>query len=87
MNKIKNFLISPDEPLNTSGIIIGAIVLNALKKSERMAIFDLYTYLKNKNNNFNYENTISALIFLYMNEIIDFDPPYIYNLALINKIK
>jgi hypothetical protein len=80
-------LISPDESLNDSSVVLGALILNKLKTKERLLIFDLYPYIKSKNDSFNYENTMSALIFLFMNNIIDFDPPYIYNLAIIKKIK
>ena len=86
MNKIST-LISPDESISDSSVVLGALILNKIKAKERFLIFDLYPYIKSKNQSFNYENTMSALIFLYMNNIIDFNPPYIYNMAIIKKIK
>lgn len=82
----KFLLVSPEEPIEYSSVYIGSLILDKIKKVERISIFDLYPYLTKRNKTFNYENTISALIFLYMNGIIDFNPPYIYNLALFNKI-
>lgn len=80
-----NILLSPDEPIQGSAIVIGAMILDLLKKKERIPIFDIYPHIKKKSNSFNYENALSALIFLYSNNIIDFDSPYIYNLAIMKK--
>ncbi len=84
-NKIT--LLSPDETISDSSVVIGSVILEALKKKDKMPIFDIYPLVRKKSGSFNYENTISAIFFLYMNNIIDFDPPFIYNLALVNKIK
>lgn len=80
-------LLSTDELIKNSSIVIGSLILRKIQKKEKITIFDIYPYIKSKTGFFNYENTIAALIFLYVNEIIDFNPPYIYNLALLNKRK
>lgn len=81
----KKLLLSPDESIKNSGVIIGALILKEIKNKEKITIFDLYPYIKKHNNFFNYENTISALIFLFINDLIDFNPPYIYNLVILNQ--
>ena len=82
-----SLLLSTDEAIKSSSIVIGALILKKLQRKERIIIFELYPYIKKELGLFNYENTISALIFLYINNIVDFNPPYIYNLAIINKRK
>lgn len=79
--KENNLLISTEQSVRLSSVYIGYLVLDLLKKTERVSIFDLYNYLKKENYSFNYANIIYALIFLYVNNLIDFDEPYIYRIS------
>jgi len=76
----KKNLISPEQDIKMSGVYVGYLILKMLKKEEKVSIFDLYSEIKKKNEIFNYGITIQALIFLYMNGLIDFSEPYIYRL-------
>jgi hypothetical protein len=76
-NKI---LISQEQDIRDSSVYAGYLVLKELKNEERISIFDLYDVLKGNGRQFNYSNSMYALIFLYMNGLIDFDEPYIYRL-------
>jgi hypothetical protein len=75
-----NILISQDQDIKDSSVYAGYLVLKELKNQERISIFDLYEILKQSGRQFNYSNSMYALIFLYMNGLIDFDEPYIYRI-------
>jgi len=76
----KENLFSPDQEVKTSGVYIGYLILKLLKNKERASIFDIYNEVKKINSIFNYSSTMHALIFLYMNGLIDFSEPYIYKI-------
>ena len=73
-------LLSPDQDVTTSGVYIGYLILKKLKQVEKISIFDVYGEIEKKNGLFNYGSTMHALVFLYMNGLIDFSEPYIYKL-------
>lgn len=73
-------LISKEQDVRDSSVYAGYLILKDLKKGERMSIFDLHQTLKTRDRNFTYSNAMYALIFLYMNGLVDFDEPYIYRL-------
>ena len=79
--KKSNILITSEQSLRLSSVYIGYLILDLLKKPDRVSIFDIYTFLREKNNCLNYSNTIYALIFLYMNNLVDFDEPYVYRIT------
>ncbi len=78
----KKLLISQEQDVRDSSVYAGYLILKELKKAERMSIFDLHQALKTKDRGFTYSNAMYALIFLYMNGLVDFDEPYIYRLKI-----
>lgn len=75
-------LISHEQDVRDSSVYAGYLILKKLKEGERMSIFDLHQTLKTKDRSFTYSNAMYALIFLYMNGLVDFDEPYIYRLKV-----
>lgn len=75
-----NLIVSPEQHPMSSSVYIGYVILTALKTNERITIFDLYGLINAKKIAFNYKNVIHALVFLYMNNLIDFDEPFIYKI-------
>ena len=73
----QKLLISHEQDVKDSSVYAGYLILKNLKKGERMSIFDLHQTLKAKDRSFSYSNAMYALIFLYMNGLIDFDEPYV----------
>lgn len=71
-------LVSNEQDVRDSSVYAGYLILRQLKTKERISIFELYEILQTKDRSFVYSNAIYALIFLYMNGLIDFDEPYIY---------
>ncbi len=75
-------LISQEQDVRDSSIYAGYLILKRLKEGERMSIFDLHQTLKTRDRGFTYSNAMYALLFLYMNGLVDFDEPYIYRLKI-----
>lgn len=76
---MKNGLIvSYDQNLKNSSLYLGYLILESLNKKEKVSILDLYEIIKKENKNFNYTNMFYSLMFLYMNNLIYFNEPYIY---------
>jgi hypothetical protein len=75
--KVNKPLLLPNQNPKSSSVYSGYLILNMLKKSERISIFDLYEVLKGKDRSINYTNTIYALIFLHMSGLVDFNEPYV----------
>lgn len=73
-------LISHEQDVRDSSIFAGYLILKSLKAKDKMSIFDLYQTLKTKDRGFTYSNAMYALVFLYMNGLIDFDEPHIYRI-------
>ena len=73
----KSNLLSFEQDIKSSPIYIGYLILKLLKKSKRVTLFDLYTWIKQKNGIFHFRLTMHALIFLYVSNLIEFDSPYI----------
>ena len=80
--KTKKLLISQEQDIRDSSVYAGYLILKELKGKERMSIFDLHQTLKTRDRGFTYSNAIYALVFLYMNGLVDFDEPYIYSLKV-----
>lgn len=80
----KNLLVSPEQSVRLSTVYTGYIILKFLKNRERMTIFDIYSLIKKQNQNFHFKNAIQSLIFLYLNGLVEFNSPYIYNLKYRN---
>lgn len=78
MNKKKE-LISSEQNIKLSAVYSAYIILKALKNKEKITIFDLYSAIKKKDKVFHYRTANYALIFLYMNGLVDFNSPFIYN--------
>lgn len=74
----KGLLVSYDQALKNSSLYLGYLILESLKKQNKISIFDLYDLLKKEDRNFNYTNVVYALMFLYMNDLVYFSEPYIY---------
>jgi hypothetical protein len=74
-------LISKDEPLKTSMVNIGYLILKKLDKVEggRLSLPELTTYLKSWGIH-RYRPIMFSLIFLHSVGAIDFQAPYIYKL-------
>ncbi len=75
-------LVSSEQEIQSSNVYVGYLILQELKGCERLSILDLHQLLKEKNPNFTYSGTLYALIFLFINNIIDFDEPYIYKISI-----
>lgn len=75
-----NLIVSTEQHPMSSSVYIGYVILSALKSKERITIFDLYGLINAKRIAFNYKNVIHALVFLYMNNLVDFDEPFIYKI-------
>jgi len=78
----KKLLVSQEQDIRDSSVYAGYLILKKLKEGERMSIFDLHQTLKTKDRSFTYRNTMYALIFLYMNGLVDFDEPYVYKIKV-----
>ncbi len=76
--KTQKLLISHEQDVRDSSVYAGYLILKNLKEGDRMSIFDLHQALKTKDRSFSYSNAMYALIFLYMNGLIDFDEPYVH---------
>lgn len=79
---MKKLLISQEQNIKDTSVYAGYLILKKLKEKERMSIFDLYQTLKTEEKGFTYSNAMYALIFLYMNGLVDFDEPYIYRIKI-----
>lgn len=77
MRTNKKLLISPEQDPRYSSVFVGYIILKELKKEDRITIFDLYSLVKRKMGILNTKTLSFALIFLFMNDLIDFNNPYI----------
>jgi len=77
-----NSLVSKDEPLETSMVHVGYLVLKKLENADggRLSLAEIATHLA-KNNVKKSRPMMFALIFLHMAGIIEFKAPYIYKLA------
>jgi len=73
---MKNLLLEENPRLQESGVYIAYLILERLGTQERLSIFDLYQFLRKKIDNVNYANTMDALTFLKMVNLIDFRAPY-----------
>jgi len=72
-------LISKDENIKTSVVYVGSLILEQLKHSDKITIFEVAEKLQ-KHKILSYRHIIFALMFLYSCGIIDFKEPYIYKL-------
>jgi len=73
---MKNLLLEENPKLQESGVYIAYLILHRLNAHDRLSIFDLYQFLRKKIDNVNYANTMDALTFLKMVNLIDFKAPY-----------
>lgn len=71
-------LISKDEPLKTSTVNVGYLVIKYLeaKKDGRATLTEVTGILK-KNEIYRHRSITFGLCFLYMAGVIDFTPPYL----------
>lgn len=74
----KTSLLISDQSLKSSSLYVGYLILSELMKVDQISTLDLHSILKNKYTNFTYSGVLYALVFLYMNGLVDFDEPYVY---------
>lgn len=72
-------IVSKDENIKTSAVYLGSLVLQQLKKKDRLSIFEITENFQ-KHNVINYREIVSSLMFLYACGIIDFKEPFVYKL-------
>ncbi len=70
-------LMSTEQHPKQSSVFIGYIILKELSKKKRISIFELYQLIKQDTEVFNSKSLSSALIFLYINDLILFNKPFI----------
>lgn len=77
-----NSLVSKDEPLSTSMVYVGYLVLKRLERAEdgRLSLTEIAKYLADKGIKRS-RPMMFALIFLHAAGIIEFKAPYIYRTA------
>lgn len=75
-----NTIITKDEHIMNSPVYIGFLILKELSKKDdgKITIFETISKLKTELGLIHYRQLVFGLIFLYMNNIIDFSNPYIY---------
>lgn len=73
-------IITKDENIKTSPVYLGFLILRELGKKEdgKVTIYEVINKLKTELGLVHYRQVVFALIFLYMNNIVDFSNPYIY---------
>ncbi len=72
-------LISKDENIKTSVVYVGSLILEQLKQTDKITIFEVAEKLQ-KRKILSYRHIVFALMFLYSCGIVDFKEPYIYKL-------
>lgn len=80
MKLSRGLLVSPDQDLKLSTVYVGYLILKSIKNKKRVTVFDLYSAVRKMSGGFHFKIIMHALIFLYMNGLIEFNAPYIYNL-------
>jgi hypothetical protein len=75
-------LVSKDEPLKSSMVYVGYLILKQLDKAkdQRLSLTEIAAYLTKRNIKKS-RPMMFALIFLHTAGVIDFKAPYIYKLT------
>lgn len=75
-----NTIITKDENIKGSPVYIGFLILKEIRKKEdtKITLVEAVNKLKNELGLIHYRQIVFGLMFLYMNNIIDFSNPYIY---------
>ncbi|HMU38808.1 MAG TPA: hypothetical protein PKE31_07325 [Pseudomonadota bacterium] len=77
-----NSLVSKDEPLKTSLVYVGYLILKQLDKAEdrRLSLTEIFSYLTKRGVKKS-RPMMFALMFLHVVGTIEFKAPYIYRLS------
>ena len=75
-------LVSKDEPLTTSMVHIGYVILKEFESSgeDRLSLTAVTSALKKKKIT-QYRPIMFALVFLHVAGVVDFKAPYVYRLS------